>query len=272
MSFITDNKSRTLFVSLGFLADLKRYLTEKPYFLKGTKDRPDDFTLTNILTDLYTNVPVINARGFEDTFLLDTHGFQLFRHSTSMSNDDFDNDDKLEQVYFSEMETFLTTKLKAQSVRVMQSSVRERPEEFENVSHDQRSKTQRGHKLPLTGLHIGSRLNIFVISRNVWTDQHQIRLNKGLIWRPLRSNLRDWPLVLCDARSVAEDDKVEADLIYPGFQGENIFLYFSPHYKLYFLDEQARDEIWLFKQFDSEPGVAQSKAYNSRVMYFTKQS
>lgn len=62
--------------------------------------------------------------------------------------------------------------------------------------------------------------------------------------------------MLCDARSVAEDDKVDADLIYSGFQGENTFLYFSPHYKLYFLDGQERDEIWVFKQFDSAEGVA----------------
>lgn len=79
------------------------------------------------------------------------------------------------------------------------------------------------------------------------------------VWRPLRSPLRDWPLILCDARSVAPDDMVEADFIYPGFQGENTFLYFSPNYKLYFIDQQQRDEIWVFKQFDSQESVATSK-------------
>lgn len=58
---------------------------------------------------------------------------------------------------------------------------------------------------------------------------------------------------------MAPDDIVEADFIYPGFKGENTFLYFSPNYKFYFLDQQHRDEIWVFKQFDSQEGVAASK-------------
>lgn len=52
---------------------------------------------------------------------------------------------------------------------------------------------------------------------------------------------------------------VESDLIWPGYLGENLFLYFNPDYKLYFLDKQIRDEVLIFKQFDSKDGVAKSK-------------
>ncbi|KAL3434767.1 hypothetical protein BDV09DRAFT_168926 [Aspergillus tetrazonus] len=76
------------------------------------------------------------------------------------------------------------------------------------------------------------------------------------VWRPLVPHLRDWPLALCDMRTVSREDLVEADLISPGFQGENMFLYFSPHYKFYFRDRQTCDEVWVFKQFDSMDGVA----------------
>jgi hypothetical protein len=54
---------------------------------------------------------------------------------------------------------------------------------------------------------------------------------------------------------------VESDIIWPGYVGENLFLYFGPHYKFYFLDQQTRDEIWIFKQFDSTDGVAKSKSH-----------
>jgi hypothetical protein len=79
------------------------------------------------------------------------------------------------------------------------------------------------------------------------------------VWRPLSESLRDWPLALCDARSVQPEDMVESDLIWPGYLGENLFLYFNPHYKFYFLDKQTRDEVWIFKQFDTNECVARSK-------------
>lgn len=56
---------------------------------------------------------------------------------------------------------------------------------------------------------------------------------------------------------------VESDLIWPGYLGENLFLYFNPDDKLYFLDKQTRDEVWIFKQFDSKDGVAKSKYCNA---------
>lgn len=52
---------------------------------------------------------------------------------------------------------------------------------------------------------------------------------------------------------------VELDLIWPGYLGENLFLYFNPDYKLYFLNKQTRDEVLIFKQFDSKDDVAKSK-------------
>lgn len=82
------------------------------------------------------------------------------------------------------------------------------------------------------------------------------------VWRPLQPCLRDWPLALCDARTVSPDDKVGADLVYPGFEGENTFLYFSPNLDFYFVDCQSQDEIWVFKQYDSKDGVANSEHSN----------
>jgi hypothetical protein len=67
-------------------------------------------------------------------------------------------------------------------------------------------------------------------------------------------------------RTVSREDMVEADLISPGFQGENMFLYFSPHYKFYFRDRQSCDEVWVFKQFDSMDGVA--KRMSSLLLAF----
>lgn len=49
---------------------------------------------------------------------------------------------------------------------------------------------------------------------------------------------------------------VHADSIRPGFVGENVLLYLSPHYHLYFMKEQKEDEVYIFKQFDSKTDVS----------------
>lgn len=71
--------------------------------------------------------------------------------------------------------------------------------------------------------------------------------------------MTDWPLALCDVRTIQAEDRVLADLIRPGFIGENILLYFSPHYHFYFMDKQTEDEVCIFKQFDSKSDVAGGK-------------
>jgi len=68
---------------MSFIRDLKLYLTEKPYYLIITKDRSSDSIITNIANDRYTRIPVTDIRGYERHFALDTHGFQLIRHTTS---------------------------------------------------------------------------------------------------------------------------------------------------------------------------------------------
>jgi hypothetical protein len=40
------------------------------------------------------------------------------------------------------------------------------------------------------------------------------------LWRPIRGPLRDAPLAMCDGRTVAPDDLVASDLIYPSRRGE----------------------------------------------------
>lgn len=146
--------------SLGFLADLELYLNEKPFHLIISKDRDADSAITNIITDSYDNVPVTDVRGYENTFHLDVHGFQLMKHNTVMRDEDFDVDYKMRGFYYPEMEEFIRQSLGAQSVRVIQSTVRERPTDFE-TSNEKRLRLGKGcHDKPLTALHIGKTISI----------------------------------------------------------------------------------------------------------------
>jgi hypothetical protein len=77
------------------------------------------------------------------------------------------------------------------------------------------------------------------------------------VWRPLFGSLRDYPLTLGDARSFDIDrDGVPTDLVFPHYVGESLNLYYHPDHEWHFVSDQQRDEVWMFKCFDTLKDVA----------------
>lgn len=87
------------------------------------------------------------------------------------------------------------------------------------------------------------------------------------VWKPLRGPLNDWPLAVCDTKSVnASVDYEPTDLLFPQHVTENFQVHHSPNFKWYYLSDQTEDEMIVFKQSDtdkhSSPGVAHSSFFN----------
>jgi len=72
------------------------------------------------------------------------------------------------------------------------------------------------------------------------------------LWRPIRGPLRDAPLAVCDAGSVAPDDLVPSDLVYQQRVGETYAVTYNPEHRWYYVPEMQPDEALLLKCFDSE--------------------
>lgn len=72
------------------------------------------------------------------------------------------------------------------------------------------------------------------------------------LWRPLRGPVRDAPLALADARSIAPGDFVAQDLVYRDRVGETYGFAYSPAHRWYYLADQQRDEALLIKCYDSD--------------------
>ena len=64
--------------------------------------------------------------------------------------------------------------------------------------------------------------------------------------------VRDWPLALCDASSVEPSDLVPADIIYPDFVAENQMVHYNDGHRWYWLPDQQKDEVLVFRSVDSE--------------------
>ena len=77
------------------------------------------------------------------------------------------------------------------------------------------------------------------------------------LWRPLFGPLRDWPLGLCDFRSLnLANDLLSSDNILPHKVTETYNVVYNERHEWYYLKDQMPDEILVFKSFDSKEGVA----------------
>jgi hypothetical protein len=67
------------------------------------------------------------------------------------------------------------------------------------------------------------------------------------LWRPIAHPAIDWPLALCDYRSVAQNDGFPVALIYPDYEGETLGIKYNPNHKWKYLHGMTPDEIVLIK-------------------------
>jgi hypothetical protein len=68
--------------------------------------------------------------------------------------------------------------------------------------------------------------------------------------------VEDWPLAICDGSTVDESDLVAADHIRKHYTGETFYVQQNSAHRWYYLRQQRRDEVFLFKNFDSKDVAA----------------
>lgn len=71
------------------------------------------------------------------------------------------------------------------------------------------------------------------------------------VWRPLEHPVRDCPLALCDNSSIGPRDLIAADHYRETFAGEALYMVHNPEHRWYYLNEQTKDEVLVFKIHDS---------------------
>lgn len=72
-------------------------------------------------------------------------------------------------------------------------------------------------------------------------------------------------MAFCDYRTLdLSRDPVATDYIYPDFVGESYNLLFNDSHRWYFISDQDKDEVWMFKCGDatSNSGIATSEWLN----------
>lgn len=72
------------------------------------------------------------------------------------------------------------------------------------------------------------------------------------VWKPLRGPLYDWPLAMCDAATVSDQDIMAHDQVFLDTVRENQMIQHNPSQSWYYLAGQTQSELLVFRQVDSE--------------------
>jgi hypothetical protein len=224
-----------------------RYLeptSEKPRSLEF--DPPPGVPRTTAVYREHT-VAIRNVRPVASTLSLEHEGFQLLTAPTSVR--DFNDEEAVRTRYYAEAIELLEELTGASRVVVFDHTIRRRiPGAADRAAGLPRQPVPRVH-------------NDYTVKsgpqrvRELLGDEADTLLQKRFsvinVWRPIRGPVQDSPLAVSDARSVADQDLVATDLIYPDRTGEIYYVKFNPEHKWFYAPAMRDDEVILIKCYDS---------------------
>ncbi|KAI1868377.1 hypothetical protein JX265_007200 [Neoarthrinium moseri] len=189
-----------------------------------------------------------------DKYTLDSHGFQIFRHESKLSQADFANDELVKAIYYPESIELLKKVTGASYVYVYEHNSRGpvKPDQDKNIPMQNPCHfvhcDQSYHGAEVIAL---DRLPDKVFAEKVIRGHFAI-MN---VWRPVKTIYKDPfacanPHSVVDATDLAPMPIQADDLLEEGWAvGPN------QNHRWYFKYAQQPDEVLLFKNFDSEGPV-----------------
>lgn len=227
-------------------------MAEKPF--NYTYDPPPGVPRTNGVYEPHI-VAIHDLRPIAGDVSLDREGFELAEAPSAVR--DFYDADELKRIYYLEAERLVAAATGAGRVIVFDHTIRRR---IAGVADRAGLGVPRQ---PVPRVH-----NDYTLKsgpqrvRDLVGGAEAERLLRGRfavvnVWRPIRGPLLDAPLAVCDARTVAQDDLVASDLVYPDRRGETYAVAFSPAHRWFYAPAMSADEALLLKCYDSaEDGTA----------------
>ncbi len=222
-------------------------------YLADGSERPVSYAYTpppGILQTTRRNSPqtvtIRNARPILSQLSLDRQGFELTHQDSKVTS--FYDDKEVREVYYPEVERLLKETTGAAKVVIFDHVVRCAP------------KARRGEN----GVREPARLvhNDYSFKsaprrvRDHFPEEAeellQHRFAEINVWRAIRGPIQESPLALCDAQSIAPQDVVASDLVYPHRVGETYAFTYNPNHHWYYFPYLKPSEVVLLKCYGSE--------------------
>ncbi len=195
-----------------------------------------------------------NARLLPNDFSLDVEGFAFTEHVTRVT--DFFDDAQLASVYEPELET-LIARLTGASEVVVYDHTRRSSDGAQREKYNWRDAVPLPHS-DYTDRSAAQRL------RDVFADDADDRLARRFaivnVWRSMTGPIEQWPLAVCDARTINDDLMLKIVRSAP-HRAEPSFEYnrasetrhaaYDANHRWYYFPRMTRNEALLFKNYDT---------------------
>ncbi len=197
-----------------------------------------------------TNVPLVDVRSTDEKPCFTEASIGFANAPTAVVS--FDDPDHWEAACDAELTKLLTREVEAEEVVIFDHTVRvddpdatRKPARNVHSDYSQQGAVQR-------------LVDILGPERAVeWADGHYAFIN---IWRPVGAPINSAPLGFVLPDSVAEDDWLLLDLIYPDRKGQIMGLVANPEHRWVYQSGMTPDEVAYFNIYDNRgrPSIAHS--------------
>jgi hypothetical protein len=180
---------------------------------------------------------------------VEREGFELLHAPTAVA--DLNSDEAVENDYYREIEALLKKQFGASRVAIFDATRRSDsgtgaanpdgrrgPAARVHVDYTQKSGPQR----------LKDTIGVPEAQRLLEGGARVIQVN---VWRPIRGPVQRAPLAVADASSIAKDELVATDQVFPDRVGEIYHLAYGPNQKWYYASRMERDEVLLIAGWDS---------------------
>jgi len=195
-------------------------------------------------------VTLSNGRRLARATSLDREGFLFTRHESAVA--DFYNDAEIRAAYYPEIKMLVKGLTGARRVIVFDHTVRgTKSGPRGSVEVELPSDNMHSDFTPRAALETLQQ----VVPPGEWEEMQKGRILQLNLWRPIAGPLRTLPLAVCDASSVRPESHVATPLVRPDFASEFTTLAHDPAQRWYYLPDMTRDEVIVFKNYDSDAAM-----------------
>lgn len=173
-------------------------------------------------------------------------GFDLFKFQTAVEN--FLDSTQVESIYQAEIEKFLKSVSGCERVHIFDHTLRASDPEL-------REAKQLREPAYLVHNDYTSRSGFVCLQENLGAEAERLakaRFQIVNIWRPLVDPVQDYPLALCDARSLNPLDLIDTERRARNHTGEIQLAVHDPAHRWFYYSNMRPQEVLLFKTFDSK--------------------
>ncbi len=190
-------------------------------------------------------VDIHDARKAPRPLRLDVEGASLLAHRSAVQS--FYDGDELRRVGYPETAELVRSVTGAADVVVFDHNIRRSGERGKMLTAGEVKRPVFHVHTDFSGESAHSRAAA-VCGTTLKPGRRMAAIN---VWRALAEPLRDCPLAICDASSIATRDLLAADLLYPDRTGQIYYVTFNSEHRWYYASDMRTDEVWIFKNYDS---------------------